>query len=223
MVAFFCPPPFILAGVSGPPTKSYETSIASATNVLAGAARTFSAVDLGTPSSTRRIVVGFSLSGSTATPTITIDGQSATVVVAAGISSTAMAGIAISDAVNSSSATGDIVITAPSLTQSAAIHVWAVTNLVSITPTDTATVTVDNTNMSLDILADGLCFAVATQIGSTATCTWTGATERADMVGEAAAMHTSAADTTSLTAQTLTVRSDWNVVTTARTCGATFR
>jgi hypothetical protein len=113
----------------------------------------------------------------------TIDGVSATVLATAtrGLSTTALVA-----AVVPSSTTGAIAVTWSGGAFRCGCGVWAVYNLDSTTPTDTATATggTSPVSASIDVEADGVVIAAASMVNGSGSATWTGVSEDYDFVGE---------------------------------------
>lgn len=146
---------------------------------------TFSSVSLGTADSDRTIIVGgaFRGLGTIGVPSsVTIAGETATVVVSVANNSshTSRTFFAYADVPTGSS--GDIVVVLPSGGLRMGIGVWSAIGADSA-PYDIATSISDNPNVSIDIPDDGFAIGTVFTVEDTAA-SWTGIAEDYDAVSE---------------------------------------
>lgn len=226
MVAFLTPPPFVRSS-GAPAAISFCARAESVTNIAGGGTYSFPSHSIGTASADRYIAVCVSLAQTVSitrdVTAVTVAGQSCSEVIDISPGgNTAGCMIWITTAPVTSGTTGTVVVTVTGNTVNCGIATYALTGLQSNVATDTESTSSDNTNMSLNILSNGVAIA-ATVCTTTGTHTWTGVTERYDQTVETSLGSHSGGDTTSLTAQTLTIRVDSTATGTFRTCCASFR
>jgi hypothetical protein len=154
---------------------------------------TFSGAAIGSANPRRSIIVGITAIGATPRTlnSVTVDGVSASMIfeqdyTGSGDFKCRFWGVKLPD--TNTNTTGDIVITFSGSVTHAAINVWAVYNLQSLTPVDTAgdqgiNVTSD---LSVDVVASGAAFGLINGNLSGAA-TWTGLVEDSDGVIETVA------------------------------------
>lgn len=160
----------------GPATVAFLANVEDATD-QAGGSYTFSAVSLGTASAGRYIVVGVSgyAAASQTITSSTINGVSATQVATVVNTTNTRTSFLIANVPTGTS--GDIVINFNGSMAACAIGVWALTSLVSSTPTATAShIDVDPLTNNLDISASGVAIGYANG-GAVASWAWTNLTE----------------------------------------------
>jgi hypothetical protein len=180
------------------PLLSYQTSTASTADA---SVYTFSTQAIGPAKSTRRVVVGVvgreGADTSARTLAVTVGGVSATE--AAFATDTAVSGrnvAALYIAAVPTGTTADVVATFSAGMDRCGIGVWALYDINSATPTDTAT-SVDTTQtLSVDVLANGVAVGISFA-NSDPDFEWTGASERFEIVAEGD-LQFSGADVTSV-------------------------
>lgn len=173
----FSPSVLLAGGATVDATISYRTQ---SSDVVDRSTYTFSALDIGTASATRHVVVGVISSGtSPSVSSVTVAGNSATMVVQVDESNLR---IGLWIVAVSSGTTGDVVVTHSSSMLRCGVIVWAVYDLSSATATATATDIVPTLSQSLTINAGGIGIGLADgyQSGSAQTWTWTELTENVD-------------------------------------------
>lgn len=178
-----------------------------ATSIVSSASSyTFSGIDIGTPSSSRLVIVGVSAFASTSRnlSSVTLDGNSTTVHIGTGVSAQLPGGIvSIADSANASA---DIVVNFSGTCSECAIFVWAVTNLNSNASVSAQT---DSGlfSLSLPVEAEGPYVALV-RASTSSNISWTGITEDVDGVGSSSIFASAASDiATSTTSQTITAGS----------------
>lgn len=188
---------FSVGGAAGPASVSF---VGCTQNVVDGATFTFTDHATGTAGA-RKTIVGVGGNDSATDwsySSMTVGGVAATEVAG---TDTANAGSLVQSAFyiidNPSGTTATIVVTPSEAVTYMAVCVWAAYDVVSETPNDVAAVFSTNSSsmdVSLDVPADGFGVGMYAHQSGTATVTWTGMTERADIrtSGEAGV---SAADT----------------------------
>jgi hypothetical protein len=168
----------ILCGVVGSssPSIEYQESSINTSNL---STYTFSSKSFGEVANRSLVIVGVTSADSPSS--VTIGGVSAT----QAADSLGAEQAEIHYAVVPTGTTGTVVVNYSSAASNCGIHIWAAYNLSSTTPTDTATDTVDGSNLSttIDVSALGIVVAVSKKENNT-TCTWTGVTERHDQQAE---------------------------------------
>ncbi len=183
---------------------------------------TFSGESLGVAAADRYIIVGIcgrDFGGTASFSSVTIGGvtadQRVVVTNSQGIS-------AIYTALVPTGTTGDVVVTSASANwTSCSIHLWRVVGgLSSIIPENTASITVDNTNMSVDVSANG--FVLAVSRNGLTTCTWSGVTEEWDFQA-GTNMRVSGAWDTFASAQTVLAKPNWATGSFVTAVAASFR
>jgi hypothetical protein len=168
-------------GSGGPPSVSYRTSSLSTIN---NTDYTFNSIDFGSASGRSLVVVCVT---GTRVPdnTSTIGGVAATVT--AGIDpGTAASSIMYAVVPSGSSGTVFVDFASAGVNVSrCGIHVFAVYNLDSTTPTDTATDSSESGDLAstIDVSASGILIACGSKDNNT-TSSWTGVTERFDSQSE---------------------------------------
>lgn len=169
---------------------------------------TFSARNLGTASSDRKIIVATVGLGNSATlSSVTVAGVSATV-------SFTVANVGIAIVSVPTGATGDVVVNWSAAENTVTIGVWAAYGLGSTTPTDTGSSVADPFTDTLNVSAGGIAVGLAhidATGGSAPTFTWTGLAEVFDGAGSspASGQAHSGASSNFATAQTgLTITAD---------------
>lgn len=158
-------------------TISYRTNTSDSVD---RSVYTFPGLDIGTAGTNRHVVVGVVSSGTSPSISgITIGGASATAMIEQAETNLKI-GLWIAQV--SSGATGDVVVTHTGTMLRCGVIVWAVYDLLSATPTATASDSAPPLSQSLTISAGGVGIGLADgyQNGSTASWTWTGLTEDAD-------------------------------------------
>lgn len=144
---------------------------------------TFSAVNFGTASSDRKIIVavsGRTLDGSSSgnvITSVTIGGVSATISVQAQNSGNTQ-GIAIAAVPTGTS--GDVVVVFSETMTNADIATYSTTGISSNVAFSTGTSTANPLTANIDVPAGGIAVALAKSDDGTATATWAGLTERYD-------------------------------------------
>lgn len=160
---------------------------------------TFSNRSLGDPVGDRLIAVTCHCEHGLASPpnisSVTIGGQSATVVVERKTSLTAKGHVGIAIAAVPSGATGDIVVDWGNIRLSCGITVYRITGVPSTTADDTATAEGTSLGMTITIPATGVAVAAATAVeGGAGNASWTNATEQVDAEIDNNATYTAAID-----------------------------
>lgn len=173
------------------------TWIGATSQVVSSGSFTFSGVDIGTPSATRRVIVGVSAFSSTVTTltSVTIAGNAATAHIGTATAAQFCGGIAsIADATNS---TANIVVNMNGTCTECAIFVWVATGLNSGTPI--AALTDGGTfGLALSVQQSGPYVALGRGLTST-NIAWTGVTEDVDGVGSSGLFASAASDIASST------------------------
>lgn len=188
--------------LSGPPVLTFlqcSTANPTGTNPY-----TWASQNVGTAGN-RYTIVGVALEDSASVYTVssvTVGGDAATLAVDEG--GTQPASAAIFALYNPAGTSEDIVVTTSEAITGGSICLWSVTDLSSVTATDTATGNNSGgtTTMTLDVdlSALGVGVGVCSEANTSRTFTWTGFTEREDANGGSGAR--SAADYTATVAET---------------------
>lgn len=158
-------------------------SVALTTNLTT---YTFSAASLGTAATGRRILVaaGSNTGNSphTAISSVTVGGNATTAVSGLNLVSSAMAAGFFILTLDTGT-TGDVVVTMGEASRTAGIDVWAIYDLESSTPTDTASSQVNDPSGDLDISAGGVAvgYVVYEPPTTAASTSWTNLTENDDL------------------------------------------
>lgn len=196
-----------------PAAISYRTS---AVNSASQTSYTFTAQDIGTASSDRRVVVGVTFyvnSGSQSVSSVTIGGVSASALYDPGAVAATAEGVAFWSAIVPTGTTGDIVINFSSAPLRIGIGVWAVTAASSaLFDSKRATGTGNPLSVSIGVPANGAVIAVAGMVnnGTAGTYTWVGLTENYDAVIGGAGTHSGSSGTFSSANAALTVSSTYS-------------
>jgi hypothetical protein len=164
---------FGAAGNLGPPVMAFQ---AHTTNAGASASYSFTSQAIGAEDNSRCVVVAVigRAGGALDVSSVTVGGISATLARAGGGVELPVE-LWIARVPTGTTATIDVTFTGTS--NFCAIGVWSVTNIDSLTPTDTAASSIGS--ILIDVEAVGIIVAVSSSLNG-ATSTWTNATERYD-------------------------------------------
>jgi hypothetical protein len=149
----------LLASISaGDPTFAFSSSAVQGSS---GTSKTFSAFGIGAADSQRRVivVVGFYSSAANTLSSVTVGGQSTSIVVTRANDRNTVA-ICVTDSPVTSGTTADIVITASGSISEAGIGTYSAINLASTTPTATASTITVGGSQSLTVDKGGILIGV---------------------------------------------------------------
>lgn len=196
------------------PSVAFVAATASSSDLTT---YTFSSHAIGTASATRYIVVGVSVRASTTsalTSSVTVGGNSATKIKELNNTTNNCCSASLHIIAVASGTTADIVVTHSRSAIATGIGVWAVYDVSSATPTDSASTTSDSSgNLNCDTTIGDVIIGCAVSAG-TPTTTWTGATEDYDQAMDAYVMHGASA-VADATASPRTITCDWVGTSTA--------
>lgn len=173
---------------------SYVTSVASTANVAAAGTYTFNGTSIGAADPLRLVVFALQ-AAATAAPayTVTVNGNAATQLATAGTTQV-VAFFAIAVAAGT---TADFVVTVGANTSNnMAVSIWRVIGTTSAVAFDTASDTANDLAFSIDTAANGVVLMAARNAVTTATITWSGASEDYEAANGAEGVYTGASATT---------------------------
>lgn len=213
------PGPGMPSGTVPDATITYRTQTSSASGLTT---YTFVAVDIGTASADRVVLVAAHCRADTATAmtSVTIGGVSAPIQVQrTGVNITGIASLGVA-----AGTTATIEVIYNNACFRAGIGTWATTGLLSATATFTGSSIVDPGAVSSNISAGGVAVGAGVDSTTAANCTWTNLTENYDVtIGGASNTQTGASAAFATTQTGLSIQCDWATFDNGVVAVAAFR
>ena len=204
-------------------TVSYRTN-ANTGNSYGASTKTFSALDIGTASADRIVIValiGIPNAGTVTISSVTIGGVSAASC-CTGIGDT-QAFVEFWAATVPSGTTGDVAVTASGNMFNCFVGVWATTGLGSGTATASGTSTADPGSASLNISAGGIALGAGFNSNNAPNVTWSNLTEDFDSTQGGSRTYTGASQAFAAAQTGLSLSADYASSANPRTVLAAFR
>jgi len=180
---------------------------------------TFSSQAVGTAGSNRDVAVCVTLRGNSTSPTsVTVGGTNL---------SQAVSSIASSDVAEiwigaiPTGTTADVVVTFSASQSRCAVNTYAIYDLVSTTPSDTATSSADPASLNMDIPSGNSIALGCAYTNTTSDATWTGLTEDNDSSDHGG--NFAASDAFSSSETDRTIECDYSSATSPSACAAVFK